>query len=65
MKLEKLNKELNEQLQKNIKQIMDILDFEFGNEKDFTISETKIKLTFTVDGEERGLELDTPFETEE
>lgn len=65
MKLKKLNKELNDQVQQNVREMIDILDFEFGSEKDYTILETTVKLTFTVNGEEKGLEVNVPFETEE
>ena len=38
---------------------------QFGNEKDFDVIKYNINLTFTVNGEERYIEMSSPFETDE
>jgi len=38
---------------------------QFGSEKDFDVIKYNINLTFTVNGEERYIEMSSPFETEE
>ena len=50
MKLDKLNKKMEKQ---------------FVNEKDFDVIKYNINLTFTVNGEERYIEMSSPFETDE
>lgn len=65
MKLDKLNKKMEKQFVNDAKELIAIMQDQFGNEKDFDVIKYNINLTFTVNGEERYLEMSSPFETEE
>lgn len=64
MKLENLNKKIASQFINDAKELTDIMQDQFGNDKDFDVIKYNINLTFTVNGEERYLEMSSPFETE-
>lgn len=64
MKLENLNKKIEKQFINDVKELTDIMQDQFGNDKDFDVIKYNINLTFTVNGEERYLEMSSPFETE-
>jgi hypothetical protein len=65
MKLDKLNKKMEKQFVNDAKELIAIMQDQFGNEKDFDVIKYNINLTFTVNGEERYIEMSSPFETEE
>lgn len=65
MKLNKLNKKMEKQFMNDAEELISILQDQFGDEKDFDVIKYNINLTFTVNGEERYLEMSSPFETEE
>lgn len=65
MKLNKLNKKMEKQFVNDAKELIAIMQDQFGNEKDFDVIKYNINLTFTVNGEERYIEMSSPFETEE
>lgn len=65
MKLDKLNKKMEKQFVNDAKELIAIMQDQFGGEKDFDVIKYNINLTFTVNGEERYIEMSSPFETEE
>ncbi|MFR8981230.1 hypothetical protein [Catenibacterium sp.] len=65
MKLDKLNKKMEKQFVNDAKELIAIMQDQFGNEKDFDVIKYNINLTFTVNGEERYIEMSSPFETDE
>ena len=65
MKLDKLNKKMEKQFVNDAKELIAIMQDQFGNEKDFDVIKYNINLTFTVHGEERYIEMSSPFETDE
>ncbi|MBS6721345.1 hypothetical protein [Intestinibacter bartlettii] len=65
MKLDKLNKKMEKQFVNDAKELIAIMQDQFGSEKDFDVIKYNINLTFTVNGEERYIEMSSPFETEE
>lgn len=65
MKLKKLENKLKNQFIHDAEELIAIMQDQFGNEKDFDVIKYNINLTFTVNGEERYLEMSSPFETEE
>lgn len=65
MKLDKLNKKMEKQFVNDGKELIAIMQDQFGSEKDFDVIKYNINLTFTVNGEERYIEMSSPFETEE
>ena len=65
MKLDKLNKKMEKQFENDAKELIAIMQDQFGSEKDFDVIKYNINLTFTVNGEERYIEMSSPFETEE
>ena len=65
MKLDKLNKKMEIQFVNDAKELIAIMQDQFGSEKDFDVIKYNINLTFTVNGEERYIEMSSPFETEE
>ena len=65
MKLDKLNKKMEKQFVNDAKELIAIMQDQFGSEKDFDVIKYTINLTFTVNGEERYIEMSSPFETEE
>lgn len=65
MKLDKLNKKMEKQFVNDAKELIAIMQDQFGNEKDLDVIKYNINLTFTVNGEERYIEMSSPFETDE
>ena len=65
MKLDKLNKKMEKLFVNDAKELIAIMQDQFGNEKDFDVIKYNINLTFTVNGEERYIEMSSPFETDE
>ena len=65
MKQDKLNKKMEKQFVNDAKELIAIMQDQFGSEKDFDVIKYNINLTFTVNGEERYIEMSSPFETEE
>ena len=65
MKLDKLNKKMEKQFVNDAKELIAIMQDQYGSEKDFDVIKYNINLTFTVNGEERYIEMSSPFETEE
>jgi len=65
MKLDKLNKKMEKQFVNDAKELIAIMQDQFGNEKDFDVIKYNINLTFTVNGEERYIEMSSPFEADE
>lgn len=65
MKLDKLNKKMEKQFVNDAKELIAIMQDQFGNEKDFDVIKYNINLTFTVNGEERYIEMSSPFEIDE
>lgn len=65
MKLDKLNKNMEKQFVNDAKELIAIMQDQFGSEKDFDVIKYNINLTFTANGEERYIEMSSPFETEE
>lgn len=65
MKLDKLNKKMEKQFVNDAKELTAIMQDQFGDEKDFDVINYNLTLTFTVNGEERYIEMSSPFETEE
>ena len=65
MKLDKLNKKMEKQFVNDAKELIAIMQDQFGSEKDFDVIKYNINLTFTINGEERYIEMSSPFETEE
>jgi len=65
MKLDKLNKKMEKQFVNDAKELIAIMQDQFGSEKDFDVIKYNINLTFTVNREERYIEMSSPFETEE
>lgn len=61
MKLDKLNKKMEKQFVNDAKELIAIMQDQFGNEKDFDVINYNLTLTFTVNGEERYIEMKTPF----
>ena len=61
MKLDKLNKKMEKQFVNDAKELIAIMHDQFGNEKDFDVINYNLTLTFTVNGEERYIEMKTPF----
>lgn len=65
MKLDKLNKKMEKQFVNDAKELIAIMQDQFGDEKDFDVINYNLTLTFTVNGEERYIEMSSPFETDE
>lgn len=65
MKLKKLEKKLKKQFMNDAEELIYLMQDRFGNEKDFDAINYNLTLTFTVDGEERYLEMKSPFDAEE
>lgn len=65
MKLKKLENKLKNQFMNDAEELTAIMQDQFGSEKDFDVIKYNINLTFTVNGEERYIEMSSPFETEE
>lgn len=65
MKLKKLENKLKNQFMNDAEELTAIMQDQFGNEKDFDVINYNLTLTFTVNGEERYIEMSSPFETDE
>lgn len=65
MKLDKLNKKMEKQFVNDAKELIAIMQDQFGNEKDFDVINYNLTLTFTVNGEERYIEMKTPFNVDD
>lgn len=61
MKLKKLENKLKNQFIHDAEELIYIMEDQFGNEKDFDVINYNLTLTFTVNGEERYIEMKTPF----
>lgn len=61
MKLKKLENKLKNQFVHDAEELIAIMQDQFGNEKDFDVINYNLTLTFTVNGEERYIEMKTPF----
>ena len=61
MKLKKLENKLKNQFMHDAEELIYIMEDQFGNEKDFDVINYNLTLTFTVNGEERYIEMKTPF----
>lgn len=67
MKLKKLENKLKKQFEHDAEELIYIMEDQCGNDKDFDVVNYNLFLTFTVNGEERYIEMKTPFneDTEE
>lgn len=65
MKLDKLNKKMEKQFVNDAKELIAIMQDQFGNEKDFDVINYNLTLTFTINGEERYIEMKTPFNVDD
>lgn len=65
MKLKKLENKLKNQFMNDAEELIAIMQDQFGNEKDFDVINYNLTLTFTVNGEERYIEMKTPFNVDD
>jgi len=65
MKLKKLENKLKNQFIHDAEELIAIMQDQFGNEKDFDVINYNLTLTFTVNGEERYIEMKTPFNVDD
>lgn len=65
MKLDKLNKKMEKQFVNDAKELIAIMQDQFGSEKDFDVINYNLTLTFTINGEERYIEMKTPFNVDD
>lgn len=65
MKLDKLNKKMEKQFVNDAEELTAIMQDQFGDEKDFDVINYNLTLTFTVNGEERYIEMKTPFNVDD
>lgn len=65
MKLKKLENKLKNQFIHDAEELIYIMQDQFGNEKDFDVINYNLTLTFTVNGEERYIEMKTPFNVDD
>ena len=65
MKLKKLENKLKKQFMNDAEELTAIMQDQFGNEKDFDAINYNLTLTFTVNGEERYIEMKTPFDVDD
>ena len=65
MKLKKLENKLKNQFEHDAEELIAIMQDQFGNEKDFDVINYNLTLTFTVNGEERYIEMKTPFNVDD
>lgn len=65
MKLDKLNKKMEKQFVNDAKELIAIMQDQFGDGKDFDVINYNLTLTFTVNGEERYIEMKTPFNVDD
>ena len=52
---------MEKQFVNDAKELIAIMQDQFGSEKDFDVINYNLTLTFTVNGEERYIEMKTPF----
>lgn len=65
MKLKKLENKLKNQFMDDAEELTAIMQDQFGAEKDFDVINYNLTLTFTVNGEERYIEMKTPFNVDD
>jgi hypothetical protein len=65
MKLKKLENKLKRQFLHDAEELTYIMQDQFGDEKDFDVINYNLTLTFTVNGEERYIEMKTPFNVDD
>lgn len=65
MKLKKLENKLKNQFINDAEELTVIMQDQFGDEKDFDVINYNLTLTFTVNGEERYIEMKTPFNVDD
>lgn len=65
MKLNKLEKKIKRQFLYDAEELIYIMQDQFGDEKDFDVENYNLTLTFTVNGEQRYIEMKTPFDAED
>lgn len=65
MKLKKLENKLKKQFMNDAEELTAIMQDQFGDEKDFDVINYNLTLTFTVNGEERYIEMKTPFNVDD
>ena len=65
MKLKKLENKLKNQFMNDADELTAIMQDQFGDEKDFDVINYNLTLTFTVNGEERYIEMKTPFNVDD
>lgn len=65
MKLKKLENKLKNQFMNDAEELTAIMQDQFGDEKDFDVINYNLTLTFTVNGEERCIEMKTPFNVDD
>lgn len=65
MKLKKLENKLKKQFMNDAEELTAIMQDQFSDEKDFDVINYNLTLTFTVNGEERYIEMKTPFNVDD
>lgn len=65
MKLKKLENKLKNQFMNDAEELTTIMQDQFGDGKDFDVINYNLTLTFTVNGEERYIEMKTPFNVDD
>lgn len=65
MKLKKLENKLKNQFMNDAEELTAIMQDQFGDEKDFDVINYNLTLTFTINGEERYIEMKTPFNVDD
>lgn len=65
MKLKKLENKLKNQFMNDAEELTAIMQDQFGDGKDFDVINYNLTLTFTVNGEERYIEMKTPFNVDD
>ncbi|MFR8992039.1 MAG: hypothetical protein ACLVH9_12900 [Fusobacterium sp.] len=56
---------MEKQFVNDAKELIAIMQDQFGDEKDFDVINYNLTLTFTVNGEERYIEMKTPFNVDD
>lgn len=65
MKLKKLEKKIKRQFMHDAEELIYIIEDQCGTDKDFDAINYNLYLTFTVNGEERYIEMKTPFNVDD
>ena len=65
MKLHKLEKKIKRQFIHDAEELIYIIQDNCGADKDFDVENYNLTLTFTVNGEQRYIEMKTPFDAED